>query len=356
MAPPSTARSTAAPTAPDGEILFDRQRTVPLPCGRVVTVVPLDGHCQVRLTPDREGRFEDVLGAISDVLARVVKTVDGKRLNPEHLRERIRAWPHGSRMMAFAWSRILTYGSACEVPWTCNARGPEGRPCGRSNLTTVELDELPVTPYDAALLGPGLPVTIRSQGGRAYTFRVKVDSAITSEHYANALARKEASPLDAPLAQVVLVAIDGAEVKAPPPKQALATLLDTVPGDVLDHLRQFVMILEPRTFVGDAERARWVEKVNGVLRRFYVPEAGAEGSGDVDGAVVATGGDGPALPNEESAGGSGGADEPEALLVPQGGLATRFQVRCEHCGAVSWQTVETSLDFFARHLKGVGDD
>jgi len=353
---PPSAPSTSARAAAS-EIAFDRQRSLTLPCGRAVVVVPLDGACQNHLTPDREGRLDDPYGAMSAVLARVVKQVDLRRPQPSHLAEAVRKWPHGSRTLAFLWARTLTYGSACEVAWRCE---PKAGGCGHQNRLTVELDELPVTPFDRGLVEQGLLVAVRSTAGAEYVFRVRLDSGDTHARYHAALASKEASIIDAPLAQVEIVSVNAVEAKVGSAKTSLATLLSSTPGDVLDHLRYFVRLLEPRTFLTDAHRAKWVAKANAYLRE-HCRFVGADGAAPpVPATGEAEGADGPA----EGAGEGGleafesaAADEgPEALLVPQGGVATRLQAACEKCGAASWQSVEGSLDFFAPHLKGVVED
>lgn len=358
--PPTAPAPAPSARAPAAEIAFDRQRSLTLPCGRAVVVVPLDGFCQNQLTPDREGRFDDPYGAMSAVLSRVVKSVDGRRPQPSHLADMVTKWPHGSRTLAFLWARTLTYGSACDVAWRCE---PKAGGCGHQNRPTVELDELPVAPYDRGLLERGLEVAVRSRAGAEYVFRVRLDSGDSHARYHAALAAKEASIIDAPLAQVVLVSVNSVEAKVGSAKTSLATLLGTTPGDVLDHLRYFVRLLEPRTFLDEAHRAKWVAKANAYLREHCrLPAADVEApaggpTGDAEGA------DGPAEGGGEGGleafdgGGTGGADEaPEALLVPQGGVATRFQVACGKCGAASWQSVESTLDFFAPHLKDVVDD
>lgn len=364
MAPSPAPSRPAAPVtsarAPASQIAFDAQRTVHLPCGRVVSVSPLDGECQTLLSPDREGKLDDPLGAISSVLARVVKRVDDRRIDPVHLAKQVVTWPSGSRLLAYLWARVLTYGARCAVPWTCPS-------CRHEHEAEVDLDELPVTPYDRTFLARGLVVDIRSRQGREYRFTVRAETGASQARFKAALGRREASPLQGPLSQAVLTHIDGAEV-ARGQGEDLASMLRATPADVIDHLLYLVRALEARRFASETHRAQWVAKANAYLLEhcriegLAVPAVGGGEASSELAPDVADQGEAP----EASAGAAvgdfdvlGAADadeEPAALVVPQGGLATRLQTVCDHCGKPSWHGVDGALDFFFPHVKAAVED
>jgi len=296
---------------------------VVLPCGRVVLVDPLDGASQKRLTPNPDGKIPDPQGAVTDVLARCVKQVDGKRYDPKRMRDEMARLPAGSRMRAFAAVRMLTYSSECRVAWKCRALDDDDRPCNHENDVLRHLDEVPDTRYDAGFLAHGLALSLRSSTGTAYAVKLVVDTGATGAAFAAALARDEVSVLDAPLAQVA--EIDGRAVK-------LADVLAALPGDVLDAVRAVVNAMEPRVFVSPEARDAWVRKMNDYGRSI--------GQGVPAEAEPAEG--------EEPA--------PPSLWLPQGGMAMRLQVACTKCGKPTWVSLGSQADFLFRHLRSVMDE
>lgn len=342
VTPPNGSPLPSVP-GPADAVAYDRQKTVLLPCGRVVQLAPLDGECQRRLSPGVDGRLDDPNGAVSDVLARVVKTVDGRRINPDHLRDQVRRWPGASRMLAFAWARALAYGSTCVLEWKCpgagGASGTGGGDCGASQTTDVDIVDLPVSPLDAGFLRDGLTLThIRSE----VRVRVVCDTGATNDAFSAALARKEAGPLDAGLAQVV--EINGRAVSAKAPLRDVLAL----PADALVDIRAAINALEPRVFYDEKRRAAWITRTNTRLANAFAEcsellKARTEAvEMDATGATV---GDG------EAGEGAGAPVSVLALPFAVGGYAMRVQVCCEKCGAVSWQGVAAAPDFFFHHIR-----
>ena len=297
--------------------------TVTLPCGRVVLVDPLDGTAQKRLTPNPDGKIPDPQGAVTDVLARCVKQVDGKKYDPKRMRDEMMRLPAGSRMRAFSAARMLTYSSECRVEWKCRVEGDDDKPCNTENSVLKHLDEMPDTRYDAGFLAQGLTVSLASRTGATYAVRLVVDTGTTGAAFSAALTRGDVSVLDAPLAQVA--EIDGAAVK-------LTDVLTRLPGDVLDAVRSLVNAMEPRVFATDAARDAWVRKINDLCRVLGLP-----------------------VPDDEE---PAEGEEPTAptLWLPSGGMAMRFQMACATCGKPTWVSLGSQADFLFRHLRAVMDE
>ena len=327
---------------------YDEQRTITLPCGRRVAVTPLDGECQRRLTPNVEGKLDNPNGAITDVLARVVKTVDGVRYPQDRMHQIVRAWPTGSRMRAFAWARTLTYGSSCVLEWECA--------CGKKCTHEVHLDEIADVAYDPGVLAHGLEVRFRTSVGRLVHARLGVETGITADAFARAVATDKLSQLQSAIAQVRELNGAGPRNTTPAGTAEFLASITAQPGDVVDELGAIARLMEPRTFLdGERERA-WTAKareracgmqleVNGVP----VTDSGGSGDSTEGGSAEGEGAEG------EAEGADGGT---RALVspVPQGGMRTRVQVRCEDCGRPSWTSVEAAPDFFFRHLRRVAEE
>lgn len=296
--------------AADAALTFDANIPLVLPCGRSVILDPFDGHAQKRLTPNREGRFEAPHAAISDVLARCIKQVNGKKYDAKRMHLEAQRMPNGSRVYAFAMARAYTYGSALDLEWKCAA-------CGADCRHAVELDELPVAHYPDGLLASGFAFTARTRSG-SRAIHVKVGTGETVDAFFAAMTKGDCGPLDAALFQVD--AIDDKGVK-------LADLM-ALPGDALSAIRNVVAMMDPRVFLDDASESAWIAKANAYLREL--------------------GNDVPAVDDD--------AEAPEVLGVPQGGMKTRVQVKCKGCGAASWQSVESAPGFFFQHLQPALDE
>ena len=297
--------------------------SVTLPCGRVVLVDPLDGLSQKRLTPNPDGKIPDPQGAVTDVLARCVKQVDGKKYDPKRMRDEMARMPSGSRMRAFAAVRMLTYSSECRVVWKCLVRGDDDKPCNHENDVLRHTDEVPDTRYDAGFLAHGLTLTLTARRGDSFKVKLGVDTGATGAAFSAAHARGEVSVLDGPLAQVA--EINDRAVK-------IDDVLATLPGDVLDAVRAVVNAMEPRVFVSPEARDIWVRKMNDYGRSL-----------------------GQDVPAEEEPV-EGEEPAPPTLWLPQGGMAMRLQVPCAKCGKSTWVSLESQADFLFRHLRSVMDE
>lgn len=317
----------------DTAFAFDSNLPLSLPCGRHVTVVPLDGHTQKRFSPDREGHFRDVEGALTFAVSRIIKTVNGRTFDPTRMEREALAMPTGSRMRAFMAGRTLTYGAACRFEWQCAA-------CSRRNETTRDLDAgLPEregaggaarvadaaggrvedVPYSDELLREGF--TFKVPLPRAsLTVRVVVDTGATASAFAAAAARGDCGPLDAPLAQIV--ELDGKPLSKRNPFNDILSL----PGSTLDAIRRVVGMMEPREFLDAADEHAWIEKANEQLRGY-----------------------GNDVPETEE-------DAAPVLWVPQGGPRLRMHLKCDGCGSRAWAVLSTSPDFFVPHLRSALDE
>lgn len=316
----------------DAAFAFDSNLPLTLACGRRVTVVPLDGHTQKRFSPDREGRFHDVEGALTFAVSRIVKTVNGRTFDPARMEGEALSMPTGSRMRAFMAGRTLTYGSTCRFEWQCAA-------CSKKNETTRDLDAgLPEregvggaarvsdaagrvedVPYPEALLRDGFTFRVPLPRG-GLTVRVVVDTGETAGAFTVAVGRGDCGPLDGPLAQVV--ELDGKPLSK---RNKFRDLLD-LPGSTLDAIRRVVSMMEPREFLDTADEYAWIEKANEQLRSLGndVPET-------EDGAAP-------------------------VLWVPQGGPRLRMHLKCDGCGSRAWAVLSTSPDFFVPHLRSALDE
>ncbi len=319
-------------------IAFDSHLPVTLPCGRRITVAPLDGHAQKRLAPDREGKFHDAEGAITFALTRTIKTLDSKTYDPKTLDTKVRAMPGGSRLRAFMAARTLTYGSACKLDWQCQ--------CGKKNSTTRDLDAgLPdrsggdggARDNDAerrvediaypANWRDGFTFNVPA-AGRSLRVRVCFDTGATAVKFDEALARGDVSTLDSTLAQVV--ELDGKPLSQRDPFGDVLSL----PGNALDAIRKVVAMMEPREFLDADDERAYVEKTNALF--------------------VALGN--PAPETSEVTESDDGEAPPPKMIVPQGGPRLKLHLRCAGCGRASWVALTSSPDFFLRHLSELLDD
>lgn len=328
-------------------IVYDTNLPVALPCGRRVTVVPLDGHAQKRLSPDREGKFHDAEGAITFALTRCVKTVNGRAFDAGRMEREALSMPTGSRFRAFMAARTLTYGARCDHTWTCVCKGENtvsrdldaGLPVreGNSNSAHTADAERKVEDarYSDAVLRDGFTFNVPA-AGVPMRVKVRVDSGATAAKFDVALSRNDAGTLDGALAQVV--ELDGKPV---PEKRHFEEVL-SLPGDALDAIRAVVAMMEPREFIDAADERAWIERTN---ERFigYGNEPPATDPSAAEGNTLAS------LDARDD-------DAMPTLLVPQGGPRLKMHLRCAHCGRPSWISLAASPDFFLRHLKSALDE
>lgn len=327
-------------------IVYDRNLPVPLPCGRLVTVVPLDGQAQKRLSPDREGKFHDAEGAITFALSRCVKTVDGRAFDAARMEREALSMPCGSRFRAFMAARTLTYGARCDHTWTCVCKGENtvtrdldaGLPtrAGDGNAAHAADAERRVEDarYPVEVLRDGFTFAVPA-AGETKRIKIRVDTGATAARFDKALASGDASTLDAALAQVA--EIDGKPVN---PTRHFDEVL-ALPGDALDAIRAVVAMMEPREFFDAADERAWIERANA---RFV--DFGNEGPTP----AVSD----PTAPEESTP--DTRDDAMPVLLVPQGGPRLKMHLRCGHCGKFSWISLAASPDFFLRHLKSALDE
>lgn len=292
----------------DSSTTYDPQKATVLPCGRSIVVKPLDGHAQKRLTPNRDGKFEDLPGAITDALVRSILTLDGKRHTNDRLRDLVRRMPDGSRRRAFMLARTITYGSECRVTPKC----PH---CGQDNESAWHLDEIADIAYDPAILADGWTLTLQDHAGKAYRFLIGVESGVTDEQFQKFVTQGHLGPIDRPLALVK--ELDG-KVVGP------RALLD-LPGDVLNALRQVHALTEPRTFLSPDHEAAWRAKALDLGRKLGVT-----------------------IEREEPTEGEDEGDE--KLWFPMGGPKTRVQLACRGCSKPFFFSLHDDPSFFFQHI------
>lgn len=291
----------------DSSITYDPQKATVLPCGRSIVVKPLDGHAQKRLTPNRDGKFEDLAGAITDALARSIVTLDGKRMTSERTRDAVHRLPAGSRLRAFMLARMITYGSESTLDWKCPF-------CEATRTSAFHFDEIPDVPYDAGYLRDGWTLNLKSVVGTEHTFLLQAESGATEALFAKYVTQGHWSALDRALSLVK--ELDGKPVGP-------RALLDLT-GDVLNALRQVCDLTTPRLFLSEEHEAAWRAKALDLGRKLGVAIPRAEPDGD----------------EEEGR---------ELLWFPQGGPRTLVQIACSGCSKTFFRPLESDPGFFFQH-------